>query len=149
MVAVSKSQQPSFSLWQRRGEWWGCPTSWQMWPEENWSSWMLASPPAASSTSLWSELYIYTATGQYIPAFLLTYLACAWVFCIRSGDSAPHTVYQFSCDIVLILLTDWIPALSPSPARHGGERGFWYRGTWFSGLLSHQSCLFYLFTHVL
>lgn len=30
-------------------------------PGESWNSWMLAFPPAASSTSLWSRLCIYTA----------------------------------------------------------------------------------------
>lgn len=46
----------TISLCQKRGRWWGCLTSWQMLPEESWNIWMPESPPAASSTSLWSNI---------------------------------------------------------------------------------------------
>lgn len=37
-----------------------------------------------------------------------------------------------TCDQMhLIFPPDWLPAFSPSPAQHAGERGFWDGGPWF------------------
>lgn len=36
-----------------------------------------------------------------------------------------------TCDQMrLIFPPDWLPALSPSPGQHAGDRGFWDRGPW-------------------
>lgn len=52
------------------------------------------------------------------------------------------TTTYISAQMSFLILTDWIPALSPSPAQHGGERGFWDRGAWFYGLCSCQHVYF-------
>lgn len=90
---------------------------------------MLASLPAVSSTSLWSEHYVYTATGGFIyfltTIFLLIYLACACMFHINSihtirynFSGAPHIpvlngiFLKFSLQIGFLLSVPRLPSMA-------------------------------------
>lgn len=99
---------------------------------------MLVSLPVVSSTSHWSELFCF------YPAYAcLFYMNCIHTIRYSCGEAPNIPVLNVS---FLILLTDRIPAFCPSPAQHGGERGFWDRGAWFYGLFS---CLVYFICAVM
>lgn len=87
-----------------------------------------------------------------ITSCCVIYIPLVWVLCLhiyRLLYTFSTTTFYIISDMLkafalehtsllmfhwLILLTDWIPTLSPSPPQHDGKRGFWDRGAGFHGL---------------
>lgn len=96
----------------------------------------------------WYTAYLSNSCIFIYSSGLSPHVLCYWWDSYRYGENsfseAPHiSVLIYHC---LIFLTDWIPALCPSPAQYGGERGFWDRGAWFYGLcIILSTCLFVFF----
>lgn len=72
----------------------------------------------------------------------------AWALALQCGS---HHLKNWSRSqtrdqMCLIIPPDWLPAFSPSPAQHAGERGFWNTGPGFYGAFCHHFSTICLFT---
>lgn len=100
------------------------------------------------------DAHISSCCVIYIPLVCLH--SCWWSWCLIWSPAGAALALQCgshhqknwsrSQTLCLIIPPDWLPAFSPSPAQHAGERGFWDRGPGFYGAFCHHVCTICLFT---